>query len=341
MSPCIIIASPDQRCRARLTRLLGGKVTANIVEAATLRDTFNLTEERDPTLVIVDDVLATLPEFRAVQMLFTAIDTRWLTLCTRPGDGRSAIAPTASGLFCLDLTAPPQRILEQVRAVVRNPKKRVSGAPAPSPSAGRSWRRLALIGSSTGGIEALIRILSEYPAQCPPTAIVQHTGQGFGDSLTKLLARNCAAEVRPMEPGLEMRPGRVVIAAGTPRHMELAGASGPPALRFTHAGPVAGHCPSVDALFHSAVPRARKVVGVLLTGMGSDGAQGLLALRRAGAMTLAQDEASSVVYGMPRVAFERGAVCEQVPIGGIAAAILKTAAASSGAGAEPRTGARA
>ncbi|MGZ9811301.1 CheB methylesterase domain-containing protein [Pseudoroseicyclus sp. H15] len=332
MSPVhIIIASPDRARRARLSQLLEGQIEAKISEGHTLRDTFNLTEEIEPALVIVDDALAILPEFRALQMLFTAIDTRWLTLCSHRGAGRSVVAGSASGLFCLDIDESPRRVLEQVRAVIRNPKH-VASVKSPLPAAGAQWGKLALIGSSTGGIEALIRILAGYPANCPPTAIVQHTGQGFGQSLTKLLARNCAAEVCPAEPGLEMRPGRVIIAAGTPKHLELA-SGGAPTLRFSHDAPVSGHCPSVDALFHSAVPKARKVVGVLLTGMGSDGAQGLLALRRAGAMTLAQDEASSVVYGMPRVAFERGAVCQQVPITGIAAAILKSAAASPARGA--------
>ncbi|WP_373354314.1 CheB methylesterase domain-containing protein [Pseudoroseicyclus sp. CXY001] len=331
MSPTlIIIASPDRARRTWLHQLLRGQIEAEVLDAPTLRDTFNLTEEREPGLVIVDDKLAILPEFRALQMLFTAIDTRWLTLCSNPGDGVSVAARASSGLFCLDPSAPPHRTLEQLRAVLRNPKKRHAAAPPESQTPTR-WKRHVLIGSSTGGIEALICILGGFPAHCPPTAIVQHTGRGFGASLTNLLARRCAAEVRPAEPGLQMRPGRVIIAAGTPRHMELEGPS-EPKVRFGHDANVSGHCPSVDALFLSAVPCARKVVGVLLTGMGSDGAQGLLALRRGGAMTLAQDEASSVVYGMPRVAFERGAVCEQVPIGGIAGAILKHAGAPARAG---------
>jgi two-component system chemotaxis response regulator CheB len=166
------------------------------------------------------------------------------------------------------------------------------------------------------------------PADCPPIAVVQHTGQGFSESLIRLLDRRCALTVEAAQDGMELRPGRVCVAAGCPGHMRLK--SNKPYRIAVEPGPlVSGHLPSVDALFRSAVPAASFVVAALLTGMGRDGADGLLALRNAGAATIGQDESSSVVYGMPRAAWEIGAVRQQLPLGEIAGAILKACAQSS------------
>lgn len=196
-------------------------------------------------------------------------------------------------------------------------------APARTGLAPRS-PRIVLIGASTGGVDALSHVLWNYPEDCPPTVIVQHTGQSFGVSLAKLLAQRCPAEVVLATSGMDLSPGRVCLVAGTPGHAVLTG-PGCRRIDLVDDAPVNGHCPSIDRLFQSAIPIAPQVEAALLTGMGSDGAMGLLALRNAGAGTVSQDEASSVVYGMPRVAWEVGAADRQLPIDRIGPALLTAA----------------
>jgi len=181
---------------------------------------------------------------------------------------------------------------------------------------------LVLIGASTGGVDALCTVLSDYPDNCPPTLIVQHTGRGFGQGLVDLLNRRCAAQVRVAEHGLQLTHGMVCVAAGTDKHLNVDSGS-PRKIRMTEGAPVSGHLPSVDALFRSGLPIARNVVAILLTGMGSDGAQGLLELRRAGAQTFVQDEKTSVVYGMPRIAWEIGAAQSRLPLPSVCSHILR------------------
>jgi two-component system chemotaxis response regulator CheB len=180
---------------------------------------------------------------------------------------------------------------------------------------------MVLIGASTGGIDALLAVLSTFGADCPAMVIVQHTGHGFGDSLAALLDRNVAPRVRPAIEGARLDVGTVHVCAGGGRQVCLE--TGPRlSLRFASAEPVSGHCPSVDFLFRSAVPVAGRVSAAILTGMGRDGAEGLDALRRHGAWTVAQDAATSVVFGMPRAAAEIGAAAAVLPIDKIGPALL-------------------
>jgi two-component system chemotaxis response regulator CheB len=186
----------------------------------------------------------------------------------------------------------------------------------------RTNGRTIAIGSSTGGVEALLTILSEFPADCPPTVVTQHMPASFTRSFAERLNRSCAARVSEAADGDPLTTGRIYIAPGGARHLEVFGTSAP-RCRLVEADPVNGHRPSVDVLFNSvAVCIGPRSLGIILTGMGRDGARGLLALREIGARTLGQDEASSVVYGMPKVAFEIGAVERQLPLRKIAAAAL-------------------
>ncbi len=178
------------------------------------------------------------------------------------------------------------------------------------------------IGSSTGGVEALLAMLSAFPANCPPTVITQHMPKTFTGSFAARLDRTCAPSVAEAEDGAPLRQGQIYLAPGGDRHLEVESAVGGLRCRLRDAPAVSGHRPSVDVLFHSLARAAPHSVGVILTGMGKDGAQGLLAMRQAGARTLAQDEASCVVYGMPRVAFEIGAAEVQVPLSRIGEATL-------------------
>ena len=170
------------------------------------------------------------------------------------------------------------------------------------------------IGSSTGGVEALTQVLAEFPADCPPTLIVQHLPAAFTGSFAARLDRLCPAHVSEAKDGDVLRPGHVYLAPGGGRHMVLR-KSMQPYISLVADDPVSGHRPSVDVLFASIAKNFKgRSSGVILTGMGRDGAQGLLEMRKGGSRTLAQDEASSLVYGMPRVAYEIGAAEKRVPL---------------------------
>jgi two-component system chemotaxis response regulator CheB len=178
------------------------------------------------------------------------------------------------------------------------------------------------IGSSTGGVEALITMLSCFPNNCPPTVITQHMPATFTASFAARLNRLCAPHVEEASNGAPLQPGRIYLAPGGAAHLEVHGALHP-RCRLIETPLVNGHRPSVDVLFHSvARVCGAHAVGVILTGMGRDGAQGLKAMRAAGARTLGQDEASSVVYGMPKAAYELGAVERQLSLSAIGLAAL-------------------
>ncbi|GAN79217.1 protein-glutamate methylesterase/protein-glutamine glutaminase [Acidocella aminolytica] len=181
--------------------------------------------------------------------------------------------------------------------------------------------RIVAIGSSTGGVEALIEILSKFPRNCPPTIISQHMPPTFTKSFAARLDKLCHPSVREAETGQRLEVGHIYLAPGD-QHLEITGRS-LHSINLSHAGKVNGHRPSVDVMFYSVARVAgAQALGVILTGLGADGAQGLLALREAGAQTIGQDAASSVVYGMPRAAFELGAVMRQWPLEKIGLQIL-------------------
>lgn len=182
------------------------------------------------------------------------------------------------------------------------------------------------IGSSTGGVEALLTVLSGFPDTCPPTVITQHMPATFTASFAARLDRSCGAAVCEAYEGAPLLPGKIYLAPGGDSHLEVAGGL-TPRCRLREGEPVTGHRPSVDVLFRSVAQLNRPAVGVILTGMGRDGAEGLLAIRKAGGRTLGQDEASCIVYGMPRAAFEIGAVEKQVPLSRMGQAVLNLCAA--------------
>jgi two-component system chemotaxis response regulator CheB len=223
-----------------------------------------------------------------------------------------------------DVSAAFFELGEKVKAAALG-RVRAFSAPATAAPVSAKYqpsRKIVAIGSSTGGVEALGAIISRFPANCPPTIITQHMPATFTKSFAERLNRASAATVLEASDGAPIQAGTVYIAPGGDRHLEISG-SGPMRCRLRQGDPVNGHRPSVDVLFDSVVKSAgAECVGVILTGMGRDGAKGLLGIRQAGAHTLGQDEHSCVVYGMPRVAFEMGAVERQVSLERMAAAIL-------------------
>ena len=219
-------------------------------------------------------------------------------------------------------------LIGKVKTAARSRVRARGDAPAAeaAPSAYRADPRHVLaIGSSTGGVEALLTILGGFPADCPATVVTQHMPATFTASFAARLDRVCAPVVAEAQDGAPLQPGHVYIAPGGVAHLEVAPGL-TPRCRLTAGEPANGHRPSVDVMFHSVAGLGRPMTGVILTGMGKDGARGLLAMREAGARTLGQDEATSVVYGMPQAAFELGGVERQLPLHRLSSAILQLCA---------------
>jgi len=224
------------------------------------------------------------------------------------------------------LQASVQSLTHAVKAAAkaRLGQVAVPPPPAPAPAAlGTATDHVVAIGTSTGGTRALEAVLTQLPADCPGIVIVQHMPERFTAAFAQRLNALCHCEVREAEDGDRVLQGRVLVAPGG-RHLQLRRSGSQYLVDVRDGPPVNRHKPSVDVLFHSVARHAgRHAVGIIMTGMGDDGANGLLAMRQAGAFTIAQDEASCVVYGMPKEAVERGAVCQVLPLTDIAAAIMR------------------
>jgi len=228
------------------------------------------------------------------------------------------------------LAASAEEICEKIRTAYKARVHRLSTstpthtstAPAQSVPARAISERLVCIGASTGGTEAIREVITRLPAEFPPVMMVQHMPEMFTGSFANRLDSLSALRVKEAEHGEMLKPGHAYLAPGH-SHLLLAKRGASYYCELSKADPVNRHRPSVDVLFDSV---ARLVgataLGVLLTGMGKDGARGLLAMREAGSWTLAQDEASCVVYGMPREAALIGAAAEIAPLNDVARRII-------------------
>ncbi|QQR36822.1 chemotaxis response regulator protein-glutamate methylesterase [Devosia oryziradicis] len=192
------------------------------------------------------------------------------------------------------------------------PKVAIKTAAAPSGA-------LIAIGASTGGVEAIRAVLAHMPVDCPPIVIAQHMPAGFTSRFAARLDEICDLKVVEAEDRMPLLAGHAYVARGD-YHLRVERSSGQLKARLTQDNLESGHRPSVDVLFESVAKTVGPMaVGAILTGMGRDGARGLKLMRDAGAYTVGQSQASALVYGMPRVAFEEGAVVEQAPVEAIAA----------------------
>ena len=222
-------------------------------------------------------------------------------------------------------------IADKIRAAAASRPRRPAAAVPPARRLARPYsttEKLVLIGASTGGTEAIRQVLEPLPPDSPAIMITQHMPAGFTRSFVQRLDGLCAMHVHEAEQGQRVLPGHVYLAPGGVAHMKLARSGANYVVELDPGEPVNRHRPSVDVLFHSAAALAGgNAVGVILTGMGKDGAQGLLAMRRAGAVTYAQDEASCVVFGMPREALHIGAAAEAVALADMSRRILDSCGA--------------
>lgn len=240
--------------------------------------------------------------------------------------------PRADGGRSMDDYA--EELADKVRAAKNARLRRpVASAPQPAPTASKSLpsarsgmvNKLIFVGASTGGTEAIKQVLLGIPADCPPIMIVQHMPESFTASFARRLDSLCAPRVIESQGNELLQAGTVYIAPGH-SHLQVRRSARGYSTELLATPPVNRHRPAVDVLFDSAAAVVgRQAIGVILTGMGKDGAQGLLRMRQAGARTFGQDEASCVVYGMPREAFLVGAVEEQCPLDDLARRIMLTA----------------
>jgi len=207
----------------------------------------------------------------------------------------------------------------RVRPLASSPAAVAQLSPGPSYS---SSEKVIAVGASTGGVEALQDLLKAFPPDAPAILVTQHMPALFTASFANRLNQSCAVTISQAKDGERVLPGHVYIAPGG-LHLELARSGANYVCRVSDQPPVSGHRPSVDVLFRSVAQAAgANAVGIILTGMGRDGASGLLDMRRAGASTIGQNEATCVVYGMPKAAHDCGATEIELPLGKIAQQIL-------------------
>lgn len=329
----VVIVEDSPTMRAILITRLAREGDIEVVgAAANAAEGRAMIRELDPDVVTLD---VEMPGMNGLDFLEKIMQLRPTPVIIVSGSTQEGAETTARALAlgAVDCYAKngtsgslPMDDQGRLAGLIRNAAKvKFTGRSPVAPRVSRETRnsiadrpQLIAIGSSTGGVEALQILLSEFPEDCPPTLVVQHINARFAPAVARTLDGSCPPRVLLAEPDLPLRPGHVYVAPGDERHLTVGGSSAFHA-KLRTGEPVSGHLPSVDVLFHSVADVVgARAVGILLTGMGSDGAKGLLAMAQAGARTIAQDEATCTVFGMPRAAISLGAARVVAPIGHIA-----------------------
>lgn len=332
----VLVVDDSLVAREMLKHILGSDAGIEVVGTATDgAEAVEMTAALRPDLVTMDIHMPRMGGIEATERIMAYTPTPVLVVSSSvygEGVGRAFDALACGALDVVLKPAPRDwaglddiardlvrrvQMLSQVR-VITHVRGRRAGRHAVAARTEHRSGSVVAIGASTGGPSALREVLGGLPAGLPaPVLVTQHIADGFIPGLVEWLDTACAIRVREAADGCALEPGTAYLAP-TGRDLKLEGA----AARL--ADPAAGqvHAPSADMLFESvARSRGHDAVGVLLTGMGADGARGLRALHDAGAATIAQDEATSVVFGMPRAAIELGAAGRVLPLGEIAGAI--------------------
>jgi two-component system chemotaxis response regulator CheB len=343
----VLVVDDSPTMRGLITAVLNADPEVSVIgQAGDAMEARAAIKQLNPDVVTLDIEMPNMNglEFLEKIMRLRPMPVIMVSTMTHHGANASLAALEIGAFDCVGKPAPGDRhpfvdLAEKVKAAARSAHRRsaVAAAPATSPAVSpaasyKVGRKVVAIGSSTGGVEALITVLQQFPQNCPPTVITQHMPSTFTKSFAERLNRICAPVVQEATDGARLEIGKVYLAPGGDRHLQVVNPSAP-CCRLVEKEPVNGHRPSVDVLFDSVAELAgRNAVGVILTGMGRDGASGLLKMRSAGARTIGQNEKTCVVYGMPRVAYEIGAVELQLPLGSIGEEVLKlTAARKEGA----------
>ncbi len=304
-------------------------------EARDAYEARGLIKALDPDLVTLDIEMPRMNGLAFLERLMRLRPMPVVVISTRTRDNSAdAIRALSLGAVdCVDVSRLQvefgvRRRLVETLVAAGGATVQASGTVSEQPGAGGGgaapafdWNGAAVfIGSSTGGVDALERVLAPFPADCPPTLIAQHMPAAFLQSFARRLDATLAPAVAIAGDRDPLRAGRIHLAGGGGHHLTVV--SGPPSTRLLPAGPGDIHVPTIDLLLHSAAALRGRAVGVILTGMGRDGAEGLLAMRQAGAQTLAQSGETCVIDGMPRAARDLGAVTRNVPLDRLGAEIL-------------------
>jgi two-component system, chemotaxis family, protein-glutamate methylesterase/glutaminase len=341
----VLIVDDSALMRAFLSRVVYSQPDMEVVAVAA--DPIVAIEQirlRSPDVITLD---VEMPRMNGLDFLSKLMAVRPLPVVMISSLTRDGAQTTmrALELGAVDFVAKPQEIAQleasandiadKIRAasMARLVRRAVAGPDpvatvrAAAPAGWRAGDRVIAIGASTGGVEALRGLLAALPAAMPPILIAQHMPPGYTDTFARRLDAICEIGVKEAQDGEPARPGVAYIAPGG-RHLTLARRAASYAVRVTDDAPVNRHRPSVDTLFRGVACVARdRAIGVMLTGMGADGAEAMLQLSAAGAYTIAQDEASCVVFGMPRQAIAIGAVREVVPLGHMARRLIELSGA--------------
>jgi two-component system, chemotaxis family, protein-glutamate methylesterase/glutaminase len=336
----VLVVDDSPTMRGLITAVLSQDPDVSVIgQAGDAMEARAAIKQLNPDVVTLDIEMPNMNGLEFLEKIMKLRPMPVIMVSTMTHRGAEAtLAALEIGAF--DCVAKPQpgeprpfgELADKVKAAARS-QHRYQPAPQVQPVAAapaadfRVGRKIVAIGSSTGGVEALIAVLQKFPRNCPPTVITQHMPPTFTKSFAERLNRLCAPVVEEATDGARLEIGKIYLAPGGERHLQVSNASAP-CCRLVERPPVNGHRPSVDVLFDSVAELAgRNAVGVILTGMGRDGASGLLKMRHAGARTIGQNEKTCVVYGMPRVAYELGAVEHQLPLTSIGEEILKLTAA--------------
>ena len=274
-----------------------------------------------PEMPIPTVMISSLTQAGA-QVTMQAMEAGAVDVISKPSLGLASGLPAIMTGICTRVRAAHARVsLGRTRRTTAHPILTASTARPGIPS-------IIAIGSSTGGVQALSTILPEFPPETPGIAIVQHMPEGFTGPFASRLDSLCRMKVREAKDGDVLTTGLVLVAPGGTRHMTVERHGRAFQVRLVEGDPVCFSRPSVDVLMESVARVAGpQACAAILTGMGRDGAKGLLAIRRAGGQTYAQDEATSVVYGMPMAARDNGAAAEVLPLEEIPARMLQGLAA--------------
>lgn len=265
-----------------------------------------------PTPVVICSTLTK----QGAETTFQAMQAGAFAIMAKPTLGLSGFLQDAAQEFIDTIKAAAKARMAPL--LKRSPVAAIPAAPALA----ETTDQVVAIGTSTGGTHALEAVLTALPEVCPGIVVVQHMPAQFTAAFAERLDRLCRCQVKEARHGDRVMPGLALIAPGG-KHMQLERSGAQYYVKISDGPPVNRHKPSVDVLFRSvAKTAASNALGIIMTGMGDDGAQGLLEMRRAGATTIAQDEASCVVFGMPKEAIARGAAGYVLPLSAISGAIL-------------------
>lgn len=335
MSIRVLVVDDSAVMRALIAAKLSVESDIEVIAAAQgATEARQLIKQLDPDVVTLD---IEMPGMDGLAFLEKIMELRPTPVIIVSGSTRAGARATAQAMMlgavnCYAKSTPERsirdddggelaRLVREAARIDLAPRKTTATPRAPNPRAtAHPLPDLIAIGSSTGGVEALHTLLAGFPEDCPPTVIVQHVNACFAPAIVQSLARAAAPKVVLAESDVLLEHGTVHFAPGGEKHLAVARAGARGFRSILRTGDlISGHRPSVDRLFASVAETfGANALGILLTGMGEDGAKGLLSMSRTGARTIAQNEATSVVFGMPRAAITLGAAREVLPLGQIA-----------------------